>query len=70
MIRKHTLEYDDVMNKQRAEIYAFRNEVLHIEDTLALAREILEEICIQMSHQFFTSRSVEGGWNPKDTSSG
>ena len=31
-MRKHTLEYDDVMNKQRQEIYAFRNEVLHVED--------------------------------------
>ncbi|MBS0604882.1 MAG: preprotein translocase subunit SecA [Verrucomicrobia bacterium] len=65
MIRKHTLEYDDVMNKQRAEIYSFRNEVLHIDDTMSLARELLEGICIQMSHQFFSSRSVEGGWNPE-----
>ena len=65
-MRKHTLEYDDVMNKQRTEIYSFRNEVLHTEDTLPLAHEILEEICVQMSHQFFSSRSVEGGWNPED----
>ncbi len=65
MIRKHTLEYDDVMNKQREEIYAFRNEVLHIDNTLTLAYEILEGICAQMSRQFFTSRSVEGGWNPQ-----
>jgi len=64
-IRKHTLEYDDVMNKQREEIYSFRNEVLHIEDTLSVVRELLEEICIRMCHQFFTSRSVEGGWNPE-----
>ena len=28
-IRKRTLEYDDVMNKQRAEIYGFRNEIMH-----------------------------------------
>ncbi|NJD56494.1 MAG: preprotein translocase subunit SecA [Nitrospirae bacterium] len=27
-IRKHLLEYDDVMNKQRTEIYAFRRELL------------------------------------------
>jgi preprotein translocase subunit SecA len=65
MIRKHTLEYDDVMNKQRAEIYSFRNEMLHIEDTLSLAREVLEEICTEMSHPFFTSRSEEGKWNPE-----
>ena len=64
-IRKHTLEYDDVMNKQRTEIYAFRNDVLHTEDTLFLVRDILEGICIQMSHQFFTSRSTDNGWNPQ-----
>lgn len=64
-IRKHTLEYDDVMNKQREEIYSFRNEVLHIEDMLSLAREVLEGICTLMCHQFFSSRSIEGGWNPE-----
>lgn len=63
-MRKHTLEYDDVMNKQREEIYSFRNEVLHTDDSLSLAREILESICIQMCHRFFSSRSAEGGWDP------
>lgn len=53
MIRKHTLEYDDVMNKQRAEIYSFRNEVLHTENTAPLANEILEEICLEMCHKYF-----------------
>ena len=64
-MRKHTLEYDDVMNKQRTEIYSFRNEVLLIDDTLSLAREILDETCSQMCQQFFTSRSENGGWNPE-----
>lgn len=63
-MRKHTLEYDDVMNKQRAEIYAFRNEVLHTDDPFALAEEILDSINRQMVAQFFVSRSYEGGWNP------
>jgi preprotein translocase subunit SecA len=31
-IRKHLLEYDDVMNKQRTEIYAFRRELLQGSD--------------------------------------
>jgi preprotein translocase subunit SecA len=64
-MRKHTLEYDDVMNKQRSEIYAFRNEVLHTKDTLSLAKEVLESVCIHMGEQFFSSRSKEGGWNPE-----
>lgn len=62
-IRKHTLEYDDVMNKQRSEIYAFRNDVLHMEDTLSLAREVLEGVCIQMSNRFFSAKGKEGNWN-------
>ncbi|NTU43773.1 MAG: preprotein translocase subunit SecA, partial [Nitrospirales bacterium] len=40
-IRKHLLEYDDVMNKQRKEIYAFRKEVLQSE---ALQEKILDLI--------------------------
>ena len=31
-IRKHLLEYDDVMNKQRVEIYSFRREILQGEE--------------------------------------
>ncbi len=43
-IRKHTLEYDNVMNLQRKEVYAFRNDLLHSTDTLQIAREILESV--------------------------
>ena len=31
-IRKHLIEYDDVMNKQRTEIYSFRKEILQGEN--------------------------------------
>lgn len=48
-IRKHLLEYDDVMNKQRTEIYAFRKEILHGGDNLrqriiSMMDEITEEL--------------------------
>lgn len=64
-IRKHTLEYDDVMNKQRQEVYAFRNEILQEQDSCKLANEILENICSQMASTYFISRSTEDRWNPK-----
>jgi preprotein translocase subunit SecA len=64
-MRKHTLEYDDVMNKQRTEIYSFRNEVLQSGKTGILAEEILENVCCQMSQKFFVSRNTEEGWNPE-----
>lgn len=64
-IRKHTLEYDDVMNKQRQEIYTFRNDVLRSEDIRPLAIEVLESVCAMGADQFFKSRSEENGWNPE-----
>ncbi|MCC7518170.1 MAG: preprotein translocase subunit SecA [Verrucomicrobiae bacterium] len=41
--RKHTLEYDDVMNKQREIIYGMRNEVLRGEGIHERIREALEQ---------------------------
>lgn len=64
-IRKHTLEYDDVMNKQRQEIYQFRNDVLHQEDTSKLAEEIIAGVCYSLAGRYFSSRSEEGGWDPE-----
>jgi preprotein translocase subunit SecA len=57
-IRKHLIEYDDVMNKQRTEIYAYRREILEgrelknrihgmIEDTV---EELLYIYCPEDQH--------------------
>ena len=47
-IRKHLLEYDDVMNKQREVIYAQRRQILSgaelQEDILDMSRELVEEM--------------------------
>lgn len=64
-MRKRTLEYDDVMNKQRTEIYAFRNELLASENPIQLAEEVLETLCFQKAEKFFVSKTTEGGWNPE-----
>lgn len=64
-VRKHTLEYDDVMNKQRQELYAFRNEILHAESMEPIAVELVESVCAHGAAQFFQSRNTEGGWNPE-----
>lgn len=64
-IRKHTLEYDDVMNKQRQEVYAFRNEVLRSEDIEPIAIQLLEDVCHSASNRFFQNRSEEGAWDPE-----
>jgi preprotein translocase subunit SecA len=43
-IRKHLLEYDDVMNKQREVIYGMRREILQGESQEETVREWMEEI--------------------------
>lgn len=65
VIRKHTLEYDDVMNKQRQEIYAFRNDILHAENIEGVAIEVLESVVASAAQEFFKSRGEEKGWDPE-----
>jgi preprotein translocase subunit SecA len=43
-IRRHTLQYDDVMNQQRTVIYDFRNEMLHTDDPRKVLFDLLEEL--------------------------
>ena len=65
MMRKHTLEYDDVMNKQRQEIYAFRNDILQSDDIEPLAVELLESVCGIGADQFLRGQGNENGWDPE-----
>ncbi len=51
-IRKRTLEYDDVMNKQREVIYGFRNEIINSEDVRDRLMDIMEEVVIQKVEEF------------------
>ena len=53
-IRKRTLEYDDVMNKQREVIYGFRNEIIHAPDVRDRLMDIMEEVVLQKVEQFTT----------------
>ncbi len=66
MIRKHTLEYDDVMNRQRQEIYSFRNELLSSEDPTSLAKEILSIVTLSVIPKHFTNHFSEGGWRGEE----
>src|SRR6266404_4185092 len=61
-IRKRTLEYDDVMNKQREVIYGFRNEIIRAEDVRDRLMDVMEEVVIQKVDEF-TSLDDIGEWN-------
>ena len=43
-IRKRTLEYDDVMNKQREVLYGFRNDIIRGENPREAIFNIIEEV--------------------------
>ena len=60
-IRKHVLDYDDVMNKQREVIYKKRREVLEAQDT---KNEILENIKEEIERTVsFYAVGDEQDWN-------
>src|SRR5256884_4420905 len=43
MIRKRTLDFDDVMNMQREVVYTYRNEVIDSEDPRKLIYEVIDQ---------------------------
>ncbi|MGO9586343.1 MAG: preprotein translocase subunit SecA [Limisphaerales bacterium] len=61
-IRKRTLEFDDVMNKQREVIYGFRNEIIHGEDVRDRLMDIMEEVVVDKVAQFTTADSDTHEW--------
>src|SRR5204863_8663025 len=61
--RKRTLEYDDVMNKQREVIYGFRNEIIHSDDVRDRLMDIMEEVVIQKVEQHTTNEADHHDWN-------
>ena len=60
--RKRTLEYDDVMNKQREVLYGFRNEIIHGDDVRDRLMDIMEEVVISKVDEF-TSNEEMSEWN-------
>jgi preprotein translocase subunit SecA len=61
-IRKRTLEYDDVMNKQREVIYGFRNEVIHATDVRDRLMDIMEEVVIEKVEEFTSDEPDVHEW--------
>src|SRR5436189_3065906 len=62
-IRKRTLEYDDVMNKQREVIYGFRNEIIHADDVQDRLMDIMEEEIINKVDQLSSPATEVSEWN-------
>jgi preprotein translocase subunit SecA len=55
-IRKRTLEYDDVMNKQRTAIYSLRHRILTTEDSRALVMDFIYTAVSERVENAFAAR--------------
>ena len=62
-IRKHLLEYDDVMNKQREVIYQQRREALDSEDIKPVIEDILSEEMDSIATEFFEQKILSADWD-------
>jgi preprotein translocase subunit SecA len=64
-IRKRTLEYDDVMNKQREVIYGFRNEIINSDDVRDRLMDIMEEVVITKVETLTKGEYDEKEWQTR-----
>ncbi|MBI4620400.1 MAG: preprotein translocase subunit SecA [Desulfobacterales bacterium] len=62
-IRKHLLEYDDVMNKQREVIYKERREVLSSENLKGSIEEITEEVAEEITGVYVDEKPYPDEWD-------
>jgi preprotein translocase subunit SecA len=62
-IRKHLLEYDDVMNKQRTVIYDLRRDVLAGEDLRDMVMEMAGEAAEELGQRFSDAKEYPEQWD-------
>jgi preprotein translocase subunit SecA len=59
LMRKHTLEYDDVLNQQREVIYTYRDEILEGRDMSQAAREEVAGLIERLVQEYTLGDFVE-----------
>ena len=64
-IRKHLLEYDDVMNQQREVIYRQRREILDGKDLNEAMEEMIQEKVDEIVEQFANENTAPEEWDVK-----
>ncbi|PIE56197.1 MAG: preprotein translocase subunit SecA [Desulfobulbus propionicus] len=62
-IRKHLLEYDDVMNKQREIIYSQRLEVLQGENIRPIIDDMIEDLVADLAGQYAMDKLPSDEWD-------
>ena len=64
-IRKHLLDYDDVMNQQRDAIYSLRRRALHGESLKNFILEMIEENAYNIVSQYEKNKTPIKNWDIK-----
>ena len=62
-IRKQLLEFDDVQNDQRHEIYGLRNEILESSDISELVKNLREGLFTDLFRAYVPAETVEEQWD-------
>jgi preprotein translocase subunit SecA len=62
-IRKQLLEYDDVANDQRHEIYTLRNEILEMKDVSKPVQDLRDGYFTSLFRRFVPEDTVEEQWD-------
>jgi len=57
-IRKHLLDFDNVMNEQRKVIYKIRRDILNDEGNFELLQDFLEEVTFNLAEEFRPDKKV------------
>ncbi|MGA1790691.1 MAG: preprotein translocase subunit SecA [bacterium] len=63
--RKHLLEYDDVMNKQREVIYEQRRVVLESQSVQSVVYDMIEEMLEDLIDEYTSARTYAEDWDLK-----
>ncbi|MES2008497.1 MAG: preprotein translocase subunit SecA [Pseudomonadota bacterium] len=64
-IRKQLLQYDDVANDQRKEIYKLRNEVLESQDVGEMVKNLRQSVLVEMFRDHVPADTMEEQWDIK-----
>ena len=62
-VRKQLLEYDDVANDQRKEVYALRNELMSEDDVSDRISQIRADVLTEVIDTHITPQSLDEQWN-------
>ncbi len=61
-IRKQLLQYDDVSNEQRKEIYTLRNQILSQSEVSGLVKDLTDDVITHLVEEHIPSQSLEEQW--------